>query len=101
MKHERECIVCGTRYDFCPNCSEYDDKPRWMFMFHDKNCKDIYEIVNSYRAGAINADKAKTRLSKLDLSDRDTFTGGFKAILDEIWKDGNIEESKRERNEKK
>ena len=101
MKHERECEICGAHYEYCPNCDSYAHLPRWMFLFHSKNCKNIYDIINDYRTGALNADKAKTRLSKLDMSGRDTFKAPIKKIIDEIWRNGTIEEPKRERNNEK
>ena len=68
MRDERTCQVCGTHYSYCPSCKRYNHLPRWMFMFHDENCKKIWEVVNDYRAGSKTADKAKRELEKLDLS---------------------------------
>lgn len=84
MKKGRECLICGTRYEYCPNCDGFINKPRWMFLYHDENCKDIGVILNDYKAGTKTADEAKTALGKTDLSKKDTFRPAFKAMIDEI-----------------
>ena len=86
MKNERECIVCKTHYEYCPNCSKYDRLPRWMFLFCSQNCHDIYSIENAYDSGAITKEKARERLDSLDLSKRDDFTQFFAEKTDEIEK---------------
>ena len=101
MKHERECQLCGEKYSYCPNCADYNDSPRWMFLFHDENCKKIYDVVNAYRTETMSADAAKAKLMKLDLSKRDSFASKFKKIISEIWAKGEVEEKKQNDNKKK
>lgn len=86
MKHERVCSVCGKHYEYCPNCSRYMNLPRWMFMFHDENCKKIYDVINAYKTGEISADSARARLIKLDPQRRIVTDAGFKKAIDEIYK---------------
>ena len=97
MKHERQCVICGNTYQYCPNCSDYDKLPRWMFLFDNANCKKIYDIVNDYNSGAIKADVAKARLSKLDMSSRHMFVKGYRDIIDKIYREGgNVDENKQQ-----
>lgn len=84
MSKGRKCLICGTKYEYCPNCDSYDKYPRWMFLYHDENCKNIGSILNAYKAGTKSAVEAKYALSKTDLSKKDSFDPDFKAIIDEI-----------------
>ena len=85
MRNERECVICGGHYDYCPNCAQYDEKPRWMFMFDSENCKKIYDIINDYKVGAIDANRARAKFNELDMSKRGQFAKGFKKVVDEIY----------------
>lgn len=92
MKNERTCAICGTKYEYCNNCQKYDGLPRWMFLFHDQNCKNIYDVVNDYKSKVISAEAAKEKLSKLNLSIK--LVPGFKATVDEIMRSGNEKKEK-------
>lgn len=84
MKHERTCAVCGTKYSYCPDCNEYAEKPRWMFLFHDENCMNIWAAINDYKAGKKDAAQTKAALQRLDLSKRDSFDESYQAIIKKI-----------------
>lgn len=81
MKVNKKCAVCGTAYHYCTGCKEDINMPRWKFLFHDENCKNIYDIINSYKTNEITKEQAKSRLGKLELPD---IVSGFKATVDEI-----------------
>lgn len=68
QKNNRTCLCCSKTYTFCLHCSDYDHLPRWMNIFHDENCKNLFDITNEYMAGKITAEEAKERYSKCDLS---------------------------------
>lgn len=85
MKHERHCMICGKAYSYCNNCYEYDGLPRWMFMFHDENCRDIWRVFNAYRNGSKDATETKQALEKLDLSQKEKFDDVFKAVIKEVY----------------
>ena len=89
MRHERTCQICGEVYQYCPNCSDYDDQPRWRFMFDEENCLNIYSVLNEYKAGIIDAKAAKAKLDKLDMSKKNSFEKGFKKIVNEIYAEVN------------
>lgn len=86
-KNIRYCQICGTGYQYCPNCGEYDSYPRWMYAYHDENCKDIWGVINSYRVKAIDATEAKAELEKLDLSKKDTFVKFYKDMINKIFEE--------------
>lgn len=80
----RICCVCGTQYKYCPKCNEDKDKPHWMFVYHEENCKNIYDVMTKYEWGQINANEAATELEKLDLSKLDSFGESYRNTLNKI-----------------
>ncbi len=84
MSDTRKCNICQTEYQFCSGCHRYDHLPRWMSMFHDENCLNIWSAVNDYKAGTIDAKEAKRQLSKLDLSKRETFKPYYQNMIKKI-----------------
>lgn len=80
-KDNKICLCCGIRYTYCPSCSEFKSKPRWMTMFHNENCKELFDTTTSYNAGSISAEEARDRFDKCDLSYMETLKP---AIIDAI-----------------
>lgn len=82
-KNNKKCIVCGEIYTYCNSCSEFDKYPRWMGIYHEENCKNVFDIVSKFLSGHIDKEEAKEALSKCDLSNKKNF---HKAILDAVNK---------------
>lgn len=80
----RTCSVCKTPYSYCPHCGEDKLKPTWYFSFCGENCKDIYDVTAKYENGQIDANGAKVKLDKLDLSKLDKFGASYKASIEKI-----------------
>lgn len=97
MKNEKTCAICGKKYEYCNNCPKYSSLPRWKFLFHDENCKLIYDAVNDYKAKVISADAAKAKLSKLNLDIG--IVPAIRSTVNEIMQTGRVEAPKRERKE--
>lgn len=85
-KNNRKCIICNCEYHYCPTCSEDSEKPTWYFIFHNKNCHDIYDVCTQYRDKEIDAEKANEILSSLDLSDIENFEETTRLQIEEIMK---------------
>lgn len=83
-KLNRKCIICGTRYSYCPHCSEDTNKPTWMAIFCGENCKDIYTTLDDFRDGRISREDAQTVLNGLDLSPIEKLPKNFQEIFNEI-----------------
>ena len=68
MATNRTCHVCGKRYYYCSssNCEQSKNKPRWMVMFDEENCKQIWDAT-SERFFKINT--AKNRKDKGEISE--------------------------------
>lgn len=80
----RTCWVCQQKYAYCPSCSRDYLKPTWMIMFHDENCKDIFETLQSYSVGEITVDEAREILKGLDLSQKNSFRDDSKKVISQI-----------------
>lgn len=83
-KLNRKCIICGTRYSYCPYCSEDTNKPTWMAIFCGENCKDIYTTLDDFRDGRISKEDAQTVLNGLDLYPIEKLPKNFQEIFNEI-----------------
>lgn len=80
----RTCSVCRSSYSYCPHCGEDKLKPTWYFSFCGENCKDIYNVTAKYENGQIDANGAKVKLDKLDLSKLDKFGASYKSSIEKI-----------------
>ena len=70
-KKNRECLTCGAKYTYCPNCDR--KAPYWMTDFHDENCKNIFQICTQYNVGLLTKEQAKEALNACDLSNKESF----------------------------
>lgn len=80
----KKCKVCGTSYEYCPSCSRDALKPNWMLMFHNENCKNIFETLQKHFIGEYSDEKANEVLSKLNLSVKDKMDEEMKKQLQYI-----------------
>ena len=64
----RKCVLCGKEYEFCPTCNKDKHKPLWYKLYHDENCKSIFEALNNYNFELATKEEAKEILAKCDLS---------------------------------
>lgn len=72
-KFDRTCSVCGTHYEYCGVCSQYQHLPRWMDAYCSENCKDLYNITAGWINGWLDKEVELARLNKSDLSKKDQF----------------------------
>ena len=80
----RICKTCGKQYFFCSNCEKSSNSPQWMLMWHDLNCKKVFEIVSDYAQGRLSKSNAREALSKCDLKVYYTFKENIRNIIDDI-----------------
>ena len=66
-KNNRECIICGRGYHYCPTCGADAGKPTWYAIFDGQNCHDIYETCVAYRDKKISIEDAYNKINKLDM----------------------------------
>lgn len=91
-RRQRECYLCGTRYQYCPTCSEDRAKPIWLLEFHTENCKNIFEICTRYNMGLISKAEAQNALIECDLSNQSKFQSYVQHDLEVIFEETETEE---------
>ncbi len=62
-KHNRICTVCGSHYDYCPYCAQYDGQPTWRIAYCSEPCRETYMAINMYAYKHISAEEAAEVLS--------------------------------------
>lgn len=62
---KRICIVCGTKYDYCPSCGNADNKP-WKNVYDTEECVKVSEILMASRGkhATMSVDEAKKEMEK-------------------------------------
>ena len=69
----RTCCICRTPYTYCYNCNEDKNKPMWMTVFHDDNCRKIYYTCSNYEVGHYGTkEEAKEKLETI-INDKDLY----------------------------
>ena len=86
MALDRKCIVCPDKhhYKYCSNCSGYNSKETWRFLYCSQNCKEIYSIATDFVNGKLTGLEAKHKLEKLDLSDLEFYHSVIKKNIEDI-----------------
>ena len=82
-KKNRECLTCGEKYSYCPNCNRKE--PSWMAEFHTENCKNIFQICTQYNVGLLTKEQAKEALNACDLSNKENFADCIKRDFENIF----------------
>lgn len=65
---KRTCLLCQTQYKYCPYCAEDANKPKWKFLFHDKNCANIFDALQRHEQNLYTDEEAIEKLKNCDLS---------------------------------
>lgn len=84
-KRNRECYLCGEKYNYCPTCSQDKMKPTWMAEFHDENCKNIFDICTRYNMQLMTKDEAKKALAACNLLNKENFKSYVQRDLANIF----------------
>jgi hypothetical protein len=82
-RRTRECRVCGSRYEYCPTCSQDKFKPTWMVEFHEENCRTIWDTCTRFNMELISKEEAQAIILECDLSKQENFA---EFIKDDIAK---------------
>lgn len=86
-RRTRECKVCGTKYEYCPTCSQDKYKPAWMALFHEENCMKIWDICTRFNMELMSKEEAKEALLKCDLSKKESFVDFVQKDIENILKE--------------
>ena len=95
MAHlNKQCLCCGTKYSFCPDCSGVDRfAPAWKATFCSDDCKTIWHTAIEYNFGNITKHDAKKIISSINLKQTEKYVKCIQRDLENIFK----EESKPKR----
>lgn len=64
---DRTCLLCQTKYKYCPYCAEDAHKPKWMFLFHDENCQKIFDALQRHDQKFYTDEEAIKKLKECNL----------------------------------
>lgn len=80
----KTCIVCGKEYEYCNGCSSYNNMEAWHSIYHDENCRKIFNTAANYHAGLISKEEAIEEFRKCDLTDKSNFKSSIRVLIDEL-----------------
>ena len=81
MSKFRKCVVCGSTYKYCPNCSEYENIGRWHNLYCSENCRDINYLYREYKTKTKPLSYLTKTLKKCDLTNKDLFRKDIKGMI--------------------
>ena len=90
MRKNRTCILCGKTYSYCGTCASDMNKERWHNIYHDNNCRTIFNTVADYVAGILSKEKAIETLNDCDLSQKESFKSSVLQVLNELYPVTNV-----------
>lgn len=91
MANLTTCVICGERYNYCPNCSVTHS---WKFYTDTREHYQIYMILEELNCKACNAEEAKIRLNNIGVTS-DTDLSNLKPnVAEQICKILNYVDSK-------
>ena len=84
-RRNRECLLCGERYTYCPTCGVDQNKPYWMSEFHSEDCKNIFQICTNFNLGIMSKHEAQAALEQCDLSNKENFKDYVQKDFENIY----------------
>lgn len=86
--NNRKCICCGTRYSYCPSCSNADRlAPSWKAEFCSETCKDLWLTATRFNMGKITKQEAQEIIKSLPLKPNTEYVACVQRDLDIILKE--------------
>lgn len=86
-KANSTCAICGKSYYVCMSCKDIMAIKPYKVHTDTAEHYKIFEILRAFNLGAITKEDAKKKLSKVDLSDKDTFRESTKELLEKVLTD--------------
>ena len=79
MAKNRQCICCGEKYSYCPDCSRADKlAPSWKSQFCSEECMTLWMTLTRYNMGTHSKEEAKEIISALNLKPIDSYAACVK-----------------------
>lgn len=84
MAKTRTCLICGNKYEYCPNCDRDRLKPTWYFLFCSEKCHDLDYILSQNTAGNLSITEAQKELKKIVFNKEEILDEDVKSHIDKI-----------------
>lgn len=84
-RRNRECYLCGEKYNYCPTCSQDKMKPAWMSEFHSEDCMKIFDICTRFNMKLMSKSEAQENLKSCDLTNKENFKSYVQHDLEVIF----------------
>lgn len=76
MVKNRQCLACGHKYSYCPDCSRADKlAPSWKSQFCSEECMTLWTTLTKFGMDHMSKSEAKGIISKLNLKPIDAYVG--------------------------
>lgn len=69
MSYKRSCLMCGTEYEYCPYCRQFERQPKWRTLFDREECKNLHDVTSKYLVKDLSKEEAMKKLSSINLKD--------------------------------
>lgn len=83
-KNNATCSICGKGYYMCQSCSEQRRNSPWKLYTDTSEHYKIYQILHGFTIGVYTKQEAREKLSKIDLSDKESFRNEISKQIDAI-----------------
>lgn len=84
--NNRKCKVCGEAYEYCPSCYKDRGRETWHIMFHEENCRNIFQICIDDFLEKTTREQTIELLSSCDLTQLENFAEDLKSQIKDILK---------------
>lgn len=80
-----KCLICGSEYDYCPNCGDNGNQS-WRVSFCSENCNKLYDVITGFRDERYSKNEAYEKLQECDISKlyNEEFNAGGRKIINNI-----------------
>lgn len=94
------CVICGKGYHACDSCDSMKSFTPWRALTDTIEHFQLFVILKNYNNKLISKEEARKDLSKINISDKDSYKESVKKVLNEILKDNAVDNrnSKRKSN---
>ena len=83
MSKNKECTVCGKKYEYCDHCNKYSTGSSWRKSYCSEECRQIFRTCVKYVGGGISQEEAFKLLKSNDVKSKQ-IQPSVKGTVDEI-----------------
>ncbi len=67
MASVRKCLVCGSKFEYCPHCGK-DKINRWKTTYCSEKCRDIFNVCYNFESHNISQEDAYNKLIEFNIN---------------------------------